>query len=150
MRTSAVISKTAAKSGPSHCDRTHLAHDIIRPNRPLTASTFTTWSGLPKNRNIPTSLTLPASPPLFHSIPRCHASSWKWWRSTTPRSPNTGTAARTAFRDNWKLVSPPSTNLDKCTPTRIRLITTSTLLENQSHLCPSHTWGTDVKLLMWC
>ncbi len=39
------------------------------------------------------------------STRRCHVSLWKWWLSTTPRSPSTATAARTASRDSWRSVS---------------------------------------------
>lgn len=45
------------------------------------------------------------------STRRCLVSSWRWWLSTTPRSPSTATAARTASRDSWRSVSTRSTQL---------------------------------------
>lgn len=39
------------------------------------------------------------------STPRSRASSWRWCRNTTPPSRTTGSAARAAFRGNWKSVS---------------------------------------------
>lgn len=97
--------KLQQKQGPIS-QRSHLAHD-------------TSWAAYRQRahsyRDVQLDFHIPDAStrlPLSHSIPRCHASLWRWWRSTTPRSPNTGTAARTVFRDNWKLVSSASTYQD--------------------------------------